>query len=714
MGQAYSSQHTSSLEDERQPEASQSTARNSTATTARAQPLNSVRGTGARERQPRRSRFSPYGLFSSPRRQPRQSSPPQTAESAAGSAVTGFAAAGAAGANNSRMSLDTIRTERMDIDMNAEIDDEDYEDDGGDEEGVTTAGDASNNRGSRGWSRERIRAGNELLSRIVSRSAIASVAQELERRQSSTDTIPYVYQMGPAERVELYFRISAFIQSALQTDLESHMFGDTPVAPTGGPESQSEQQPESQPEQQRQPEQQHQPERTTRTTAAGDVPGLGPHIPSLNSNQIMSETNFRFFLLPSAIDQALEAYEREHREAANGETTTGDTSNGETTTGETEQTPNEAAPNAREPQAGELHENQGPNENEGRTATSQSRVPHMREPNEDERRRAEQQRSREENLQRLRTIAQATGDERRDVQFPVMMLGLRLNPELRQQTRAVIESFNDGPVTSSGSSSTSLVVEDSSVTNTGNTRTPMSPETVPLVSEAGQPRGFLSRMNTILPNLLDLITSLRRVHNAASRSSNGGADSAARQTDYDAESTTSAASDSSSASQPGIAVYIMIHYMNLGNPLILPLVTHALFPELGGDSAGSSTASLRPVSVPSNSNNYDLFLEIANIIGQVTATTVSQDIVDKKLRTYVFEGGVEARLVDEETRVQLVSAERCPVCLEGFEVGDMLRVLTCCHGLHKACGDAWFTQGANKCPVCRAEAVHSSMSSPVA
>ncbi|KAJ1772366.1 hypothetical protein LPJ54_004632 [Coemansia sp. RSA 1824] len=154
--------------------------------------------------------------------------------------------------------------------------------------------------------------------------------------------------------------------------------------------------------------------------------------------------------------------------------------------------------------------------------------------------------------------------------------------------------------------------------------------------------------------------------------------------------------------------------MNLGNPMILPLVTNALFPELAGDSTGSSTASLRSAPVPSSGNNYDLYLEIANIIGQVTATTISQDIVDKKLRTFVYEGGVVARLLDEETRVQLVSAERCPVCLEAFEVGDMLRVLTCCHGLHKACGDAWFTQGANKCPVCRAEAVHSSMSSPVA
>ncbi|KAJ1783457.1 hypothetical protein LPJ67_004712, partial [Coemansia sp. RSA 1938] len=393
------------------------------------------------------------------------------------------------------MSLDTIRTERMEIDMDAEIDEDD--EDEVNEEDVLAAGNASNNRGSRRSSRERIRAGNELLSRIVSRAAIASVAQELERRQSATDTIPYVYNMGPAERVELYFRISSFIQSALQTDLESHILGGTPaVAATRRPEQQ--------------PEQQQQPEQATRPTEAATAPGFGSHIPSLNSNQIMSETNFRLFLLPSAIDQALEAYERERRETANGETTNGDTTTGETTTGEMELTSNEAAPNATEPQAGEVHENQSRDDDEESTATSQSRSPHTRELSEDERQRAEHQRSREENLQRLRTIAQASGDERRNVQFPVMMLGLRLNPELRQQTQAAIESFNDGPVTSNGSSSTSLVVEDSSVTNTGNTRTPMLPETAPLLDEAGQPRGILSRMNTILPNLLDLITSLRR------------------------------------------------------------------------------------------------------------------------------------------------------------------------------------------------------------
>ncbi|KAI8321871.1 hypothetical protein GQ54DRAFT_248227, partial [Martensiomyces pterosporus] len=53
--------------------------------------------------------------------------------------------------------------------------------------------------------------------------------------------------------------------------------------------------------------------------------------------------------------------------------------------------------------------------------------------------------------------------------------------------------------------------------------------------------------------------------------------------------------------------------------------------------------------------------------------------------------------------VRLVSSERCPVCLEDFDDGDVLRVLKCHHALHLVCGDSWFTQGSNKCPICRSE-----------
>ncbi|KAJ2765754.1 hypothetical protein IWQ56_003970, partial [Coemansia nantahalensis] len=169
--------------------------------------------------------------------------------------------------------------------------------------------------------------------------------------------------------------------------------------------------------------------------------------------------------------------------------------------------------------------------------------------------------------------------------------------------------------------------------------------------------------------------------------------------------------------QLGLSVFIMINYMSLAHPVVLTLVTQALFPELLADlpQAGAGTADMEL----SSGNNYELLLEIASIVGQVVTTTVSQGLVDKALREYRYEGvgadqgapeaAVARCIVDdgegEGEAVHLVAADCCPVCLEGYEPGDVLRVLACRHGLHKTCGDAWFTQGANRCPICRLEAV---------
>ncbi|PVV03695.1 hypothetical protein BB560_001815 [Smittium megazygosporum] len=68
------------------------------------------------------------------------------------------------------------------------------------------------------------------------------------------------------------------------------------------------------------------------------------------------------------------------------------------------------------------------------------------------------------------------------------------------------------------------------------------------------------------------------------------------------------------------------------------------------------------------------------------------------------------RLVDDpKVSVLLLSAEKCLVCMEEFGTGDLLRVLKCRHGFHTDCIANWITKGANRCPVCRAEAVHSSL-----
>ncbi|KAJ2314335.1 hypothetical protein IWW52_004314, partial [Coemansia sp. RSA 2704] len=658
MGQAYS-QYAPAEADEQQAAESASqpaTTVNRTAAAAppaRARPGNSLRGAGAPERAPRHSRFSPYNLFSGARAQrhrqqqerQQQQQEQQQQEQSPASVV-----------NLERMSIDL--TEQADVDM------------GG------TADTPSSSTSSWERTRVRMRAGNELLSRIVSRSVISSVAQELERRMRE-DSSALDYSMTPSDRIDLYFRVSTFIQSILESNTED------PAPPQ---------------QQQQQQQQSGSAEHSSAgQTAASPQSSSAPTSESQTANStasssdFMAETNFRMFLLPGAIDQALAAYEQEHQphdSGASEQPAGSESEHAEQAEAGMETEHSEPVAETEHPEAAVETEHPEP---------GQSEPTAPRELNDDERRRAEQQRSREEKLERLRNIARAINDERRNVQFPVMMLGVRLNPELQQQTRAAIAELDEG-TSSTSTSSTSLVVEDSS-TDASNAQTPGASQ--PPASEAAEPNpapvaspetmspvesnhhGLLARMNTILPNLLDLITSLRRVHNAASRSS---ADAAPRDPAASAASTSTAhgGNSGSASSQPGIAVFIMIHHMHLGNPMILPLVTHALFPELASDS--SSAVSLQQPGLSSASslsgNNYDLFLEIANIVGQVTATTVTQDIVDKKLHVYSFEGKVlgsgeegaaVARLVGGAEEVRLVSADRCPVCLEAFELGDMLR-----------------------------------------
>ncbi|KAJ1751921.1 hypothetical protein LPJ55_003387 [Coemansia sp. RSA 990] len=692
MGQTYSSQHSSSDLDEQIPDAesqssSQRTMRNANSANAdsasRAHPLNSIRGVGAQERQaPRRSRFSPYGLFSRGRTRQRQQPRPSDVSAVPGNNPE---------AGESRMSIDTVAAQPD-----------------------ATASSESGSHAPNNWERSRLRmrAGNELMSRIVGRSIIASIIQEIERRrQNNSDTANDAlldgvdraaldYLPSASDRMEMYFRVSQFLQSILEGSLNSSPGSTTDTEETGNAsDEQQQQQPSAAANSSATAEPATEANRSESSTQGASSP----------ADSISIGTNFRMFLLPGAIEHVLEAYEREHGHPSSEQ----EESEGEQAAAEGNVDSTRAASEAGQSQAS------------GGTATEQ---PHIRELTEDEQQRAEQQRRREEKLQRLRNIAQAMNDERRALQFPVVMLGVQLSSELQQQARAAIEGLNDAVDSSSSStSSTSLIAEESATETEELSESPEAempampaenqsagapgsasvqrPQQQEREEHGGQSRGFFHRMNTILPNILDVVTSLRRVHNAALHS----------HTDGDAApSSNTQAQDSSSQnseSQSGIAVVIMIHYLRLSNPMILPLVTQSLFPELMSDSTGSSTTSMQAGLAAAN--NYDLFLEIANIIGQVTSTTVTQEIIDKKLQVYSFsskvnqqDGTAIARLVDGEKEIRLLSADRCPVCLDGFEIGDLLRVLSCHHGLHKACGDAWFTQGANKCPVCRTEAVH--------
>ena len=50
-----------------------------------------------------------------------------------------------------------------------------------------------------------------------------------------------------------------------------------------------------------------------------------------------------------------------------------------------------------------------------------------------------------------------------------------------------------------------------------------------------------------------------------------------------------------------------------------------------------------------------------------------------------------------------VEGMTCSVCHGGFEAGEKVVELACCHGYHKACLLPWLERGRRTCPVCRQE-----------
>ncbi|KAI9105455.1 hypothetical protein DFS34DRAFT_588783 [Phlyctochytrium arcticum] len=58
---------------------------------------------------------------------------------------------------------------------------------------------------------------------------------------------------------------------------------------------------------------------------------------------------------------------------------------------------------------------------------------------------------------------------------------------------------------------------------------------------------------------------------------------------------------------------------------------------------------------------------------------------------------------DLPTRVYAAEDDqnRCPICLDAFAEGDVLRVLLCRHEYHVVCVDKWLTQHKRLCPICK-------------
>ncbi|KAJ3006934.1 UNVERIFIED_CONTAM: hypothetical protein HDU68_003784 [Siphonaria sp. JEL0065] len=43
----------------------------------------------------------------------------------------------------------------------------------------------------------------------------------------------------------------------------------------------------------------------------------------------------------------------------------------------------------------------------------------------------------------------------------------------------------------------------------------------------------------------------------------------------------------------------------------------------------------------------------------------------------------------------------CPICIEDYSIGDLVRILRCGHDFHATCVDRWLTSMTNACPLCK-------------
>ncbi|KAJ1810977.1 hypothetical protein LPJ56_005847, partial [Coemansia sp. RSA 2599] len=430
--------------------------------TPRAQ-STAFRGTGTSDVQRlQRSRFSPY-TTGSPRITSRRSEPPPaTSIAAAAAAAAPDAGAGTEPSDQTDMDILAAAAQAADaedVDMGAA-----QMDDAG-----AAAASASDGAGWR-HSRSRVRAGNELLSRIVSRSVVNSIAQELDRRnrvlreeQQSSNTESELpsgvtqFQLDIGGGLDLYLNILMFILAVLESDLEDGVSENEEatdgvrVAAGGSADATAGS------------TQRHSTQDDDMETAAGAGAGGAEERPQSTPTSVLESTNpgmqFRMFLLPGAIEQALDHYARENG-AGSGETARAEASAVGNSVGAAEQEQGQPDPSSSAPSENDLTEHVeevfmdepgddadaidrlllGHAAGTSRPSSSPEHggAQHAREQTSDEARRAEAQRLREEKFQRLRNIAQAMNDERRTIAIPMVLLGLRINSELRRTTRMAL------------------------------------------------------------------------------------------------------------------------------------------------------------------------------------------------------------------------------------------------------------------------------------
>ncbi|KAJ1863940.1 hypothetical protein LPJ73_000390 [Coemansia sp. RSA 2703] len=762
MGQAYSHWNSSERQRRRQQRLAASDSASSSRNTASRAQSTAFRGAphisdGHLRPTMQRSRFSPYTTSGSPRVQSRRSEAPVDTAAAIPAAAESSAAEAA-------MDLLAAAAEAADVES---------EEPGGAAELAEV--------------RARVRTGNELLSRIVSRSAVSAIARELGRRnqllrrdansgtQASLPNGVAEFQLNVVGGLDLYLNIMTFILSVLESGLddvgnvqqqqgesEAEAMDEDHTEDVDGDENMVDEEFVHEHEHEHEHEDDHNMgleghehnQEQAQEQQAGVANGRTTATTTLdNSNPDME---FRIFLLPGAIEQALDHYARQHASESNQNDIPSDAAAdtavhsaeqveqphiGGETRAQYGQQPQEtrAAAAAAEisvdddveaaaaaiNSAAELLEESMSRSTASASLQQQQQQQQEREQSSDESMRAEARRVREEKFRRLRDIARATSDERRTIAVPLVVLGVRVNPELRHSSRmALRRQVDPNDQVGEANASTEAAAVSSAGASSNSTDAPYLANGHSLASGHGVQGAFRrlhNRMSGIVTGLFgsssatqsDQQENIQQEQQPSSGHVTAGTESDDLNRNSAGAGQPSASVDpngipppqTADSGQPGLSVFITIRYMQLGNPSILPMVTYSLFPELftGSPSTADAQANL-------TGSNYDLFVEISNIIGQARSPTVSQDLIDKNMHKYCFmknsDGQASARKEGSEDTVLLVSAERCPVCLEEFAPGNDLRVLSCHHALHLSCGDAWFTQGSNMCPICRQAAVH--------
>ncbi|KAJ3063671.1 E3 ubiquitin-protein ligase rnf13 [Podochytrium sp. JEL0797] len=86
---------------------------------------------------------------------------------------------------------------------------------------------------------------------------------------------------------------------------------------------------------------------------------------------------------------------------------------------------------------------------------------------------------------------------------------------------------------------------------------------------------------------------------------------------------------------------------------------------------------------------------------------VPQDVVDAQLGEHVRVWTTPKDTTPLDTPLDTTNEsepdESCSICITPYVENEALRSLPCSHEFHRDCVDAWLTQSANSCPVCRAK-----------